>query len=586
VGEKLLQSSDVMAGTSEDTSDSARAPLSKGRIARLSEIAAIMARHGFAPAMSRMPIVRSFIPEDAHAPSKRPAAERFAAMLEELGPTFVKLGQILSTRVDLLPADFITALSRLQDQVPPFPFTEVRTQIVRALKKPLDELFAHIDETPLASASMAQVHAARTHDGKDVVVKVLRPGIEEQVKGDSEILLLLAQLLELVVDEFRRYHATEMLAEFQAALASELDFTSEERNLRAFANANRGRPGVHVPALFPALSGRTVLTMERIHGKRITDIAGTEQAKQVIERLVEVAFENVFVDGLFHGDPHPGNLLVTENGDVAFIDFGLVGRVSREAQDRILMLLLALSLRDADTLSRLIVRLGESDARIELGPFRAQVGRLMDRYVGLTVGEVNTAQVFNDLVDLSLRFGIRLPREFAILSKASVSIEGIVRVLHPEFDPSATITRRAEELLVERVDPRQWKAGGLRSALQLGLVLQEVPLQLGQALMDLERGHIQVTVKSGDLEGLQNSLRGLAMTIFGAVLAGACVIGGIEIVLRAGLSPVSAPFLAAAAFVVAGGSFGVAFSWYLTGGKLPRIGLRRLLPKAWTERSP
>jgi ubiquinone biosynthesis protein len=326
--------------------------------------------------------------------------------------------------------------------------------------------------------------------------------------------------------------------------------------------------------------------MERIHGKRITDIAGTEQAKQVIERLVEVAFENVFVDGLFHGDPHPGNLLVTENGDVAFIDFGLVGRVSREAQDRILMLLLALSLRDADTLSRLIVRLGESDARIELGPFRAQVGRLMDRYVGLTVGEVNTAQVFNDLVDLSLRFGIRLPREFAILSKASVSIEGIVRVLHPEFDPSATITRRAEELLVERVDPRQWKAGGLRSALQLGLVLQEVPLQLGQALMDLERGHIQVTVKSGDLEGLQNSLRGLAMTIFGAVLAGACVIGGIEIVLRAGLSPVSAPFLAAAAFVVAGGSFGVAFSWYLTGGKLPRIGLRRLLPKAWTERSP
>jgi ubiquinone biosynthesis protein len=572
-----------MAKTSELTSDPS--PSARGTISRLREIAGVMARHGFAPAMRRMPLVRSLIPESEDAPSKKPAADRFAAMLEELGPTFVKLGQILSTRGDLLPSDFIVALSRLQDQVPPFPFAAVRTQIEGALHKPLEELFASIDETPLASASMAQVHAARTKDGQDVVVKVLRPGIDEQVKADAEILVVLADLLELVVLEMRRYRTKALLEEFRNALATELDFTVEARNLRAFANGNKGRAGIHVPALVAELSSRCVLTMERIHGVRISDLAGRAEAKPVVQRLVEVAFEHVFVDGLFHGDPHPGNLLITDEGDIAFIDFGLVGRVSREAQDRLLMLLLALSLRDADTVSRLVVRLGESDSRIELSAFRTQIARLMDRYVGLALDELNAGQIFSDLVELSLRFGVQLPREFAILAKATVSIEGIVRSLYPTFNPSDTITKRAEELLVERVDPRQWKGGGMRSALQLALLVQELPLQLGQALMDFERGQVQVTIKSTDLEGLQNSLRGLGMTIFGAMLAAASILGGFDVLLRTGLSPLRAPLVATLAFLLAGGCFGVAFAWYLTGGKLPRIGLRRVLGR-FTAKGP
>jgi ubiquinone biosynthesis protein len=317
--------------------------------------------------------------------------------------------------------------------------------------------------------------------------------------------------------------------------------------------------------------------MERIRGRRITDLKGTAEAAKIIEQLVEVAFEHVFVDGLFHGDPHPGNLMVGDDGRIAFIDFGLVGRVSREAQDRLLLLLLALSLRDADTLARLIVRLGESDERIEVSALRTQVSRLVDRYFGLTVSEVSTAAVFSDLVELSLRFGVRLPREFAILSKASVSIEGIVRTLHPTFDPSTVITKRAQALLLERIDPREWKSGGLRTALQLGLLVQEVPLQLGQALMDLERGHVQVVVKSPDLEGLQHSLRGLGMTVFGAVVAAACIFVGFDVLQKAGFGVVEAPLVAAGLFVVAGGCFGVSFAWYLTGGRLPKIALKSLL---------
>ncbi len=547
------------------------------RLGRLREIAAVMARHGFAPSMRTIPLVRRFVRDTGRGVDQRPAAERFATMLEDLGPTFVKLGQILSTRGDLLPADFITALSRLQDQVPPFPFADVRAQVERALGRPMHEVFASVDETALASASMAQVHAAKLPSGDDIVIKVQRPGIQEQVKRDAEMLVVLAQLLERVVEEAHRYHTADFVREFQEALRVELDFTSELRNLRAFATANATRTGVHVPRPYPELSSATVLVMERIHGRRITELKGTPEAETIIERLVEVAFEHVFIDGMFHGDPHPGNLLVTDDGKIAFIDFGLVGRVSRETQDRLLLVLLALSLRDADTLARLIVRIGESDKRIEIAHLRTQVARLLDRYLGLTVSEVSTAGVFSDLVELSTRFGVRLPREFAILSKASVSIEGIVRTLHPGFDPGPVLTRRAEELLMERVDPRQWKAGGLRTALQLGLLVQEVPLQLGQALMDLERGQVQVVVKSADLDGLQNALRGLGMTIFGGALAAACILGGFDILTRAGVSLVMAPLIAAALFVVAGGCFGVAFAWYLTGGRLPKLTVRGLL---------
>jgi ubiquinone biosynthesis protein len=335
---------------------------------------------------------------------------------------------------------------------------------------------------------------------------------------------------------------------------------------------------VHVPALVGELSGRTVLVMERIHGVRITDLAATPvRAQKVCERLVQVAFEHIFVDGLFHGDPHPGNILVDDNDNIAFIDFGLIGQVPREIQDRMIMLLLAMSVRDVDTIARLVIRLGDVEGRVAIAPFRAAVSQLMDRYFGLSIGEISTASLFTDLVELSTRFGVRLPKEMAILSKATVSIDGVVRALHPGFDPTTTISARAEELLRERLDPRSLRGGGLRTALQLALVVQELPVQLGQALLDLERGQIQVTVKSDALEHLNTTLRGVGMTIFGGILAGALVLAGFFTVDSGHLAGARAGLIAVLTFGAAGSIFGVAFAWYITGGRLPRIPVGRFL---------
>jgi ubiquinone biosynthesis protein len=550
-------------------------------LGRLREIAQVASRHGFGPSLRRVPLLTRFASSAGADEADSPPGERFASMLEELGPTFVKLGQILSTRGDLLPPEFTQPLARLQDQVPPFPFDDVKRQIERELGGPVDELFDDFAPQPLASASMAQVHTA-TLKGTDteVVVKVLRPGIDEQVRGDASFLVVLAQLLERLVEEASHYQVGSLAEEFEEGLSRELDLHAEARNLQAFRSLNEGREGVHVPFIVSDLCSQRVITMERIFGRRITDLVedgDPARAQRIVERLVMLGYEHFYVDGLFHADPHPGNVLVTDDDNIAFIDFGLVGRVSRGTQDRMLLVIVALSLRDADSLARLLIRVGEAEGRVPLHAFRDAIARLLDRYLGLNVADINSSQVLADLVELSTNYGLRMPREFALLSKASIAIEGIVRTLHPGLNPSVQMAERSRELLLERMDPRDLTGSGLRTALQLGVLLQELPLQASQTLMDLERGNLQVRIVSEELDRLEHHLRGLGMTVFGGLLASALTLGGIYVLARYEATFMGVPILPAVAFLGAGAMFGVAFFWFLTGGRLPKVSLASLV---------
>ena len=550
-------------------------------ISRLSEIARIMSKHGFAPNMPRMlwPLKRS----GHHQKSEHSAAIRFTFMLEELGPTFIKIGQLLSTRSDLLPADFIHALSRLQDNVPPFPFADAQSQVESSLKKSLSELFAFFDETPLASASMAQVHVARLHDGSDVVVKILRPGVKQQIERDSSMLMMVAQLLEWLIEEASEYQAVDLAEEFLNALSTEMNFHAEAHNLQMFLECNKHRQHIKVPTYYPDFSSAEVLTMERIYGKRILDLKNEDKKynERLIESLLDVAFEHVFIDGLFHADLHPGNVLITPDHKIAFIDFGLIGHVARDHQDRLMSILLALSLKDPDTLARQLIHLGRPSARVPIHQFRDGLRHLLDRYSGLSLSSIQAGSIMADMMELSLQYKIHLPREFALLTKASLALEGIVRQLHPDLNVSKQLAKKAESLLIERFDPRNFRAAGAKTALQLATLAQDLPAQINQTLADLERGEIRVSILSKDLAQLDRTLRGMALAIFSSLSATALIAGGFYMIQQ---NNGKLGLISTIAFICAFILFLGTTVWSLIGGNMPKVSIHRWAKKNKTWR--
>lgn len=484
-------------------------------ISRLSEIARIMHKYGFSPSVNDFPWTFKRKNKDNKKNDLKSQARQFTLMLEDLGPTFMKLGQILSTRGDLLPAEFIQALSDLQDKAPPLLFSEIQKQIETSLGKPLVELFAFIDERPLACASIAQVHAARLHDGSDVVVKVQRPGIKNQIERDSSMILMLAQLLEWIIEEASEYKTSNLATEFVTAFTNEIDFTIESNNLSAFRQSNLHRHLVKVPILYPEFSSNTIITMERIYGCKLSELQKKyepEKNRQIIENLLDVAFEQLFIDGLFHADPHPGNILITSTNEIAFIDFGILGHISRTHQDRLLAILLSLSLNDPETLARQLIHLGAPSHRVQMSRFSKSIQIVLDRYTGLNIGNIQSGKIMSDIIEVSLEYKIHLPKEFALLVKATLILEGIVRSLHSKIHVTKHLSAKAESLLIERIDPRNFKNSGAKTALQLVTLLQDLPGQINQTLFDLDRGEIQITILSEDIKSINNSLKNLAIS--------------------------------------------------------------------------
>lgn len=316
----------------EKTVSTARADL-----VRLGKIVGVLTRHGFHQFVGKRRLVRflgkAFIPPDDEelAALEQPemAALRFRKVLEELGPTFIKLGQVLSTRPDLLPRSFVTELERLQDDAPPVDFEEIRAVVESSLGRSLDEAFAHFKPTPLASASMAQVHVARTHEGDEVVVKVIRPDVAALIEADLDLMHLLARMLEAIFAEMELYAPGQLVETFDKALKTELDLGEEARVLQEFARNCAHIRDLAVPAVYPELSSAQVLTLELLRGEKVSRVeTGSDEARRLIEIGLEATFQQIFEDGLFHGDPHPGNLMSLEDGRLGLIDFGLVGRLT------------------------------------------------------------------------------------------------------------------------------------------------------------------------------------------------------------------------------------------------------------------
>ncbi|HZX96118.1 MAG TPA: AarF/UbiB family protein [Myxococcales bacterium] len=554
---------------------------------RLREISVVVVRHGFGELWDRAKIWDVLGRREVHAPAREAArattARRFRDTLAELGPTFIKLGQILSSRPDILPKDFISELSSLQDSAAPMPVDLVFKLIEQGLGRPVPELFGSIDPTPMASASIAQVHRARLSSGEEVVVKVQRPGIEEQIRSDTDLLFYLARFLEGVIEETGIYTPTGIVTEFRSAMLLELDFENEARNIEEFAKSHAERPYVVIPRLYKELSCRTVITMQELKGRKLNAVLddesfGCADRKQLAKNVMETSFHQLFADGLFHGDPHPGNVMVLEGNRIGLLDFGLVGRLSRQMQESIILFVLAISLRDPDTVARLLYKVGAPDDRINLHRFRQEIHDLLDRYLGLKLSEVDSSVLMSELVDLAMRYRIKIPKEYAVLSKAAATTEGIVRQLDPELDVSEAAMPYAKQLLFERYNPGSMSGGALRVLLQLQGFLQDTPQQLSQILMDLEGGKFSVNVRTEELSRLNTNVKALGILLFAGMIAASLIVGAFSLVGRASEGAASTvwPLPALVGLALSAMLFGAAVTWTLLAGRLKKISLRRL----------
>jgi ubiquinone biosynthesis protein len=539
---------------------------------RLREISTVVAKHGFGEFFERASVFQSlgFRPRETSDTVRRTPGRRLRLLLTELGPTYVKLGQVLSTRADLLSQDVIRELSELQDQVPPFPFEQVRVQIEHGLGRTIEDAFSEFNPQPLASASIAQAHRAKTKAGVEVIVKVQRPNIRERIRADLELLYTLARFLESIVELTSLTSPTAVVEEFEQAILGELDFTRERANLNTFRKANEGRPYVVVPHVVEHLSCETVLTLEQLEGPKITEFDPERHDRQVVVRnLIELSFVQMFNDGLFHGDPHPGNLLVLDRNRIGLIDLGLVGRLTRPMQETLIVMCLAVALKDASTLARLLYKVGISHDRVSLAELTADIQTVLDRYLGQDLSNIDSKSLLGDLLDLTQKYRIRIPREYAVLAKAAITIEGVVRKLSPELDVLEMALPYAQRLLYDRLNPATKDASARRMLLQIQGFANDIPAQLAQVLMDLEGGKLNITNRAAEsqLTQLVAAVRLLAVTVFTSAIA----LGAVYWITHTGLTNQLALGLLWGSVV----AFVAAFGWLVLGIRPRKIRWRK-----------
>lgn len=407
--------------------------------------------------------------------------------LARLGPTFIKLGQGLSLRQDMLPGAYITALQSLQDHIAPFPGTEAIAEIERGLGHPVEELFAAFDVTPLASASIAQVHAARLHDGREVIVKVRRTSIQHDIERDMRALARLARAAAALAPHLRRYQLSKIIAEIRDNLRKEIDFRKEARNIRQFAQAFRDWPSVYVPDVIDEFVCETVIVQVRSHGARIDDPAIQSEGPRLAQAFVDLYLHQFFVLGVFHGDPHPGNLFVTSDGRICFHDFGLVGSLDRSTQRKLAIFTTAFIRQDADWLLDAAIDLGVLGGTMDRAELRHGLLEILTDYAGRPIKEWSLAEAFVRVTRLGRGQDAFVPYDLIVLMRTMFLIEHAVQTLDPDFQLLETLLAKGPEVM--KVAIEQPIQGGALDRLKLdaATALHDLPVVLGSWVKRLQQ---------------------------------------------------------------------------------------------------
>ena len=513
---------------------------------RYAEIAQVLSRHGLGYLIAvagldrRVPLYRRLLVPAEDGDLAPPVHVRMA--LEELGATFVKLGQILSTRPDLMPPEYQVELARLHDDAPPIPGDIVRQVIAEELGCAPEEVFASFDMVPLAAASIGQAHAATLGDGTEVVVKIRRPGVVEQVEEDLEILGNLAAQADRRWPAAAAYDLVALVDEFSTTLRGELDYLREGRNAERFAGHFVDDPDVHIPRVFWETSTSRVLTLERLRGLKVSDTGGLERAgidrRLLAERATRVTARMVFEHGFFHADPHPGNLFIEPDGRIGLVDFGMVGTLDDELRDRLGALLLAIARTDADRITSALLGLGVATQAVDRVALQRDVKAFIRRYEGRSLGEIRVAAVVNEIFAVMRRHRLQLPRELVLILKMVVMTEGMGSQLDPQFQLGSVLRPYAEQLVAERLSPvvlaRRLQQAGIEVA-QLGVELPDLLRRLVRTLdRDLDRDKSQLNVRIDNLDEAVARIEKIGNRVIAGAITAALIEGLGELVAARG----------------------------------------------------
>ncbi|MBK9262072.1 MAG: AarF/ABC1/UbiB kinase family protein [Polyangiaceae bacterium] len=524
-------------------------------LGRLRQIYVVLVRHGFGELAQRLglsgrdrgaqeqDITAEGPAEEALAEVERGEEERRRISLPErvrlvcmdLGPSFVKLGQIASTRPDVLPAEWIVELKKLQDSVTPLPATEIRVAVETSLGAPIDQIYESFDDKPLAAASIGQVHRAvlkHSEGPKDVVVKVQRPGIRSTIASDLELLHMLAKLIERTIPESSLYQPSALVDQFDRAITSELDFGQEAEHAIRFAKNFEGHPHARFPLVYREASSKTVLTLELLPGHKVYEAIREHGHKgaAIAEASVGIVVKSIFEDGFFHADPHPGNILISGDPDrptIGLIDLGMVGRLSPDMRDKTLDLMIAAVRQDHLAVADALYLIGTPTKKVDMRAYRAEVSLLAEKYIGRPLKEIDVAALISDLVRGANKYGIEIPADFLLVGKAIMTIEGVGKEIDPDLDVLGVARPYFLDLLRKRYSPERMGMEAWRGLERLSGAAYDLPQQVREILDDLRLGRLTMQTTN---PALPSTVDRLGRRVFSGLVVATFVLAGAGLV--------------------------------------------------------
>lgn len=497
---------------------------------RFREVSNILIKHGFGIVFDRMGLRKRFGLQSEAAKNKQVASApvRLRYAIQELGPTYIKLGQLLSTRPDLVAPKYIKELEKLQNDVPPFSYDEVLNIFNEAGIEPEHD-FEYIFPEPMAAASIAQVHEACLKNGEKVVVKVQRPGIEKIVQTDLEILAELANLAEKRTYWGRLYKVSEIVAELADAIMDELDFEKEARNADIFKKNYKNDKHIIIPRVYWEFTRKKVLTLEYIEGIKISDFSGLKTAgydlDKICSHLVDALFKQIYEHGFFHADPHPGNIAVCNNEQIVFYDFGQVGVIDDFLKENCIELLLGMMRYDVEKVTRAIMNLGISKQSVNRTELKQEIARLQQKYYGLPLAQIKIGEALNELLQLSTRFQIRIPAQFSLMAKMLMTVESIVSQLDPQLSIVDIAEPYGRKILMKKYAPDRMKEKFHDLSMDYASFLAAAPRELEDIFTLVKNGELKIRMEHTNLNRLTSRADIISNRLSLAIILASIIIG-------------------------------------------------------------